>query len=152
LVRGFTDGLAVALIGGTIMDDKEQRIRDVAYRLWQEDGRPEGRAEEHWRRACEIVAKEEKGGAKTSSKRAPRSSKSAKSAPSSSPASASPPRASAKTAKPATTSRSRSGSAGQSQAKAQPNTSETAVKEPPKRKAAAAPKSTGTRAAKSGKK
>jgi Protein of unknown function (DUF2934) len=27
------------------MDDKEQRIREIAYSLWEEEGYPEGRAE-----------------------------------------------------------------------------------------------------------
>ena len=35
-------------------DDREQRIRDRAYGLWQEAGSPEGRDEEFWRRAAEI--------------------------------------------------------------------------------------------------
>jgi hypothetical protein len=30
-----------------------QAVRERAYFLWQEDGRPEGRADEHWRRADE---------------------------------------------------------------------------------------------------
>jgi hypothetical protein len=32
-------------------EDREARIRERAHRLWEEEGRPEGRAEEHWRRA-----------------------------------------------------------------------------------------------------
>ena len=30
------------------MDNKEQHIRETAYRLWEEDGRPLGQAERHW--------------------------------------------------------------------------------------------------------
>jgi hypothetical protein len=30
------------------MVDQEQRIRARAYRIWEEEGRPEGRAEVHW--------------------------------------------------------------------------------------------------------
>ena len=30
------------------MDNREQRIRETAYRLWEEDGRPHGQAELHW--------------------------------------------------------------------------------------------------------
>jgi len=37
----------------------EQRIRDRAYRLWVEEGRPEGRAEAHWQMARELVAIED---------------------------------------------------------------------------------------------
>lgn len=29
----------------------EDRIRERAHEIWQEEGRPEGRADEHWRRA-----------------------------------------------------------------------------------------------------
>ncbi len=32
----------------------EQRIRERAYLLWQQEGCPEGRADEYWHRACEI--------------------------------------------------------------------------------------------------
>lgn len=39
--------------------DREQRIRDHAYRLWIEEGRPEGRAEAHWDMARELVAIED---------------------------------------------------------------------------------------------
>jgi hypothetical protein len=43
------------------MDDSEReaRIRERAYRLWLEEGRPEGRAEAHWDMASELVAIEE---------------------------------------------------------------------------------------------
>jgi hypothetical protein len=37
------------------MDDKEQRIREIAYSLWEEEGCPEGRADEHWAAAEAIV-------------------------------------------------------------------------------------------------
>ncbi len=40
-------------------DDHEERIRARAYRLWQEEGCPEGRAEVHWDKASELVAIEE---------------------------------------------------------------------------------------------
>jgi hypothetical protein len=39
--------------------EREDRIRERAYRLWQEEGRPEGRAEAHWDKASELVAIEE---------------------------------------------------------------------------------------------
>ena len=32
-------------------DDLTSRVRERAYFLWIEEGRPEGKAEEHWRRA-----------------------------------------------------------------------------------------------------
>lgn len=42
----------------TTMQNSEDHIREVAYRLWEEDGRPDGRHEEHWARACAEVARE----------------------------------------------------------------------------------------------
>ena len=44
------------------MDEIEKRVRDRAYRLWQEEGCPEGRADVHWDKACELVAIEENMG------------------------------------------------------------------------------------------
>lgn len=32
-------------------EDRETQIRERAYRLWQADGSPEGRADEYWQRA-----------------------------------------------------------------------------------------------------
>jgi hypothetical protein len=37
------------------MDDREQRIRDIAYFLWEGEGCPEGRAFEHWAAAEAVV-------------------------------------------------------------------------------------------------
>jgi hypothetical protein len=34
---------------------RDQRIADLAYRIWEDDGRPEGRAEAHWLRAAVLV-------------------------------------------------------------------------------------------------
>jgi Protein of unknown function (DUF2934) len=34
------------------------RIRKRAYQLWEEDGAPEGRAEEYWHRARELIDQE----------------------------------------------------------------------------------------------
>ena len=36
----------------------EERIRAIAYSIWEEEGRPDGRAETHWLRACELVEAE----------------------------------------------------------------------------------------------
>jgi hypothetical protein len=33
------------------MHNHEERVRERAYRIWEEQGRPEGRQEEHWRQA-----------------------------------------------------------------------------------------------------
>lgn len=37
---------------------KEERIAAIAYSLWEEEGRPDGRAEAHWLRAVELVEAE----------------------------------------------------------------------------------------------
>ena len=39
--------------------DREERIRKRAYQLWEADGAPEGRAEEYWHRARELIQQEE---------------------------------------------------------------------------------------------
>lgn len=36
--------------------EREQRIRERAYFLWQEDGCPQGREDEYWERARELQA------------------------------------------------------------------------------------------------
>ena len=37
---------------------REERVRAIAYSLWEEDGCPDGRDQEHWLRACELVEAE----------------------------------------------------------------------------------------------
>lgn len=41
----------------------QARIRERAYRLWEADGRPDGREAEFWERARELVGMEESAGA-----------------------------------------------------------------------------------------
>ncbi len=41
----------------------EEKIRVRAYHLWEQDGRPEGRAEEYWERARELQAMADAAGA-----------------------------------------------------------------------------------------
>ena len=41
------------------MSDVEQRIRERAYRIWLEEGCPEGRELGHWDMAAELVAIED---------------------------------------------------------------------------------------------
>jgi Protein of unknown function (DUF2934) len=38
--------------------EREERIRKRAYQLWEEDGSPEGRAEEYWHRARQLIDQE----------------------------------------------------------------------------------------------
>jgi hypothetical protein len=40
-------------------DDREEWVRLRAYRLWEEEGRPEGRAQDHWHEAKRRVVLEE---------------------------------------------------------------------------------------------
>ena len=47
-------GLKMTLANNVIAG-RDQRIADLAYRIWEEDGRPEGRAETHWLRAAVLV-------------------------------------------------------------------------------------------------
>jgi Protein of unknown function (DUF2934) len=35
--------------------DLEEHKRRIAYELWENEGRPEGKAEEHWNQACLVV-------------------------------------------------------------------------------------------------
>jgi Protein of unknown function (DUF2934) len=35
--------------------NRDQLIADIAYRLWEEEGRPMGKAEEHWLRAAVLI-------------------------------------------------------------------------------------------------
>ena len=41
------------------MDNLEERVRERAYKLWLEEGCPEGRALEHWAKARELVTIED---------------------------------------------------------------------------------------------
>jgi hypothetical protein len=41
------------------MSDLEQRIRERAYKIWLDEGCPEGRANVHWEMARELVAIED---------------------------------------------------------------------------------------------
>lgn len=43
--------------------DREQRVRERAYHLWEADGKPHGRDVEFWERARELVGMEESAGA-----------------------------------------------------------------------------------------
>jgi hypothetical protein len=40
---------------------REERIRLLAYQIWEEEGQPEGKDEEHWQRASALVLAEENG-------------------------------------------------------------------------------------------
>jgi hypothetical protein len=40
---------------------REERIRLIAYALWEEEGRPHGRDLEHWQKATQLVEAEASG-------------------------------------------------------------------------------------------
>ena len=37
------------------MQPNENRIRECAYQIWESEGKPNDRAEEHWYKACEFL-------------------------------------------------------------------------------------------------
>ena len=39
-------------------DDREQRIREMAHRIWEDEGRPPGRDKRHWEMAESLVGEE----------------------------------------------------------------------------------------------
>ena len=41
------------------MNEDEQRVRETAFYLWEQEGYPDGQAERHWRMAQEMIAKED---------------------------------------------------------------------------------------------
>jgi DUF2934 family protein len=57
------------------MEDFDERVKQYAYRLWVEEGCPEGRSEVHWDKARELVAIEENQ--KLTTKPAPRGARAA---------------------------------------------------------------------------
>lgn len=44
------------------MADDELRVRQLAYRIWESEGRPEGQEQRHWEMAQKIVAAERESG------------------------------------------------------------------------------------------
>jgi len=40
----------------TIITDRSETIRDLAHKIWEEEGKPEGRADEHWHKAEKLIA------------------------------------------------------------------------------------------------
>lgn len=42
--------------------DENDRIRERAYRIWIEEGRPPGRSDEHWQMARQLIAIEQSDG------------------------------------------------------------------------------------------
>src|SRR6185503_9516706 len=44
--------------GRTMVDRLEEKIQWRAYQIWERDGHPEGKQNEHWTRACQEIAAE----------------------------------------------------------------------------------------------
>ncbi|MGQ7793721.1 DUF2934 domain-containing protein [Faunimonas sp. B44] len=44
-------------------EQDEKRIRERAYRIWQEEGAPDGQADDHWHRACRELDDEDRAAA-----------------------------------------------------------------------------------------
>lgn len=42
-------------------DDREQRVKERAYQLWESEGRPSGRQDEHWGQARREIEEEDQG-------------------------------------------------------------------------------------------
>ena len=52
--------------------ERERRVRETAYFLWEDEGRPEGEAERHWPAAEELVNSEaDRENGQTASERRP---------------------------------------------------------------------------------
>jgi hypothetical protein len=45
--------------------DRDERIRQRAYEIWEREGRPHGRDDEHWRMAVDELAEESSGASVT---------------------------------------------------------------------------------------
>ena len=73
----FSPMVVTMTLMNNVIAGRDQRIADLAYRMWEEDGRPEGRAEAHWLRAAVLVdqmapkapAKKKAAAAKSSKKK-----------------------------------------------------------------------------------
>ncbi|MBL4834023.1 MAG: DUF2934 domain-containing protein [Pseudomonas sp.] len=43
------------------MSSDEERIRELAYQIWESEGRPEGQTENHWEMARKLLASQDQG-------------------------------------------------------------------------------------------
>jgi len=43
------------------MNSDEQRIRELAYQIWESEGKPEGQTDRHWEMACKLLESEQQG-------------------------------------------------------------------------------------------
>ncbi|AZO55451.1 DUF2934 domain-containing protein [Mesorhizobium sp. M00.F.Ca.ET.151.01.1.1] len=47
----------------TMTDDRQERIRNRAHQIWQEEGQPAGHHERHWQQAAADIDREDAGSA-----------------------------------------------------------------------------------------
>ncbi len=40
---------------------RDERVGELAFMIWEQEGRPEGKQDEHWFMACEIVDAQDQG-------------------------------------------------------------------------------------------
>ncbi|QKC78097.1 DUF2934 domain-containing protein [Mesorhizobium erdmanii] len=45
----------------TMTDDRQERIRNRAHQIWQEEGQPAGHHERHWHQAAADIEREDAG-------------------------------------------------------------------------------------------
>jgi Protein of unknown function (DUF2934) len=50
------------------MNDREHRVRDIAHRLWEEEGRPAHQEKRHWEAAERIVEAQDRSSGGTSAR------------------------------------------------------------------------------------
>lgn len=68
----MTDDESERLPEHVVKAQKELRIREKAYQLWEADGSPQGKSDEYWHRAREIIENEATPGEVNGSKTANR--------------------------------------------------------------------------------
>lgn len=59
MAPGAPDSAARPAAENPLSADREERIRRKAYQLWEDGGRREGQAEEHWHRAAQDLDRED---------------------------------------------------------------------------------------------
>jgi hypothetical protein len=78
-------------------DIDDAKLRDAAYKLWLEEGQPEGRDQEHWHKAIAALSPAEPG---AESEAKPKAKAPRKTAPKAAAKPAAKPKAAAKSRKP----------------------------------------------------
>ncbi len=53
------------------MNQDQQRIRELAYQIWESEGRPSGQEQRHWQMACKLLHSEQQGDLQPAPKKKP---------------------------------------------------------------------------------